>query len=793
MLMLCLALSLIGPFSVAPAVARDETSTEQVSEDTPADEALEEEVVVEETSSEEPTTEEQPAAEIAEVEPPADEETSQDTVEEEVEVVEEVDEAEPVAPPTGSLEIQLSAENGAGLSGRFAVTDADGAYVERRTEDGEAWFSDLAAGTATVSQLAGTTDFAFDDANPNYIDVPADGHATLPITNNFLDADDDGFGDSVDVCGAGSDEFDTDADDTPDACDETPNGDTDEDGVDNLDDSTPNGDDDDDGVDNADDVCAEGDDDVDADADDTPDACDETPDGDTSEIVAEVAAEPEVVKEAPVTCQQADAVAPWIATDLADYPPGATVTLTGGNWVAGQTIEILVEDDGLADAERGPWSHTATVTADAQGGFAYGFDLAPWFVADYNVVATGECAEAKTSFTDGFTVTNATVNGGTVTTVGPGASIAAAMTINLTTAGDIWRATSWGYGGTFSCVNHTDFQGVASHTATFPITAPSSSGEYDLTLRAHTSDSCANPVAASRQLPKGVVVSTDRTATATITPTTATAGATATQFQITVRSTTNGDFIASARSSIPTGFANVQIVSVTATGPFKGGGGTWSGNTTSAAGTISLSTSNANAELANGGQVTVTFTANVPTTAGSYLWGTQAWKNSNFSSSTFAISSQPVVTVTAAQTACTPTASINGASLNFGSLAWNNGAYPSGNGGLAIQIASSGTNCTGFPTSWTVQASTGAMNRSGGGGTIPANAVSYTGNGAGSPPSGLAPSSAKSLGGTAQVIATGNATTSTGTWNAAFSLAPPTTSPPGTYTGTITITAAVGS
>jgi hypothetical protein len=76
------------------------------------------------------------------------------------------------------------------------------------------------------------------------------------------------------------------------------------------------------------------------------------------------------------------------------------VTLNGGGWVAGQKVEIFVDDDGVADAEMGPWSHAATVTASASGVIVNQFNLAPWFVANYSVVATGECSEARTAFTD---------------------------------------------------------------------------------------------------------------------------------------------------------------------------------------------------------------------------------------------------------------------------------------------------------------------------------------------------------------------------------------------------------
>jgi hypothetical protein len=615
-IILLVAVSLVGPFSVAPAMAQDEA---------PADE-----VMAEVTTSDEDTTTEQAPAE-------------QPAAEEQVAYVEQ-------APPTvltGSLQIRLTDTNGVGLSGLFALTDGSGAYHERWTEGGVAWFPELVVGTAAISQLSGTTDYAFDGSTYGYIDVPAGSHVVLSMVNAFLDADGDGYGDSVDRCAAGSDAVDTDADGTPDACDEPLNGDDDADHVDNAVDACPAGDD---ATDGGDDSIADTCDDTAGGVAPVEPVVDETDEEALVVIAVDVAAEPVVVQEAPVSCRLADAVAPWITTDLADYPPSSLVTLTGGNWVGGQTIEILVEDDGLTDAERGPWSHAATATADAQGGFTYHFNIAPWYVANYSIVVTGECSEAKTAFTDSFMVTTATVNGGASTTVGPGATISATVTVSRSAANDNWQYTSWQIsGGQLVCVDTQNFSGIGTSTVAYPITAPAASGEYDVEFRAYSNANCnGTQFGTPRTLLKGIIVSA-------------------------------------------------------APGP------------------------------------------------------------------------------------CTATASLAGSNLNFGSSAWDGTSYPTITGALAIQISSSGTNCSGFPSSWTVQASTGVMNRSGGG-TIPGTAISYTGTGSGSPPTGLTPSGAKALGGTAQVIATGNATTSTGTWTAGFSLAPSSSAEPGTYTGSITIT-----
>jgi hypothetical protein len=89
--------------------------------------------------------------------------------------------------------------------------------------------------------------------------------------------------------------------------------------------------------------------------------------------------------------------APTIQSDQADYPPGATVTLTGSNWQAGESVHINVNDD-----QGQTWSRNVDVTADASGQVQDQFQLPDWFVATYNVTATGaQSGVVTTSFTDG--------------------------------------------------------------------------------------------------------------------------------------------------------------------------------------------------------------------------------------------------------------------------------------------------------------------------------------------------------------------------------------------------------
>jgi YDG domain len=87
-----------------------------------------------------------------------------------------------------------------------------------------------------------------------------------------------------------------------------------------------------------------------------------------------------------------------IASDKADYGPGEMVYLTGSGWQPGESVRIVVNDDGLQEQ---PWQRDVTLTADAAGNIADSFELAVWFVANYTVTATGEqSGTATTAFTD---------------------------------------------------------------------------------------------------------------------------------------------------------------------------------------------------------------------------------------------------------------------------------------------------------------------------------------------------------------------------------------------------------
>ena len=88
---------------------------------------------------------------------------------------------------------------------------------------------------------------------------------------------------------------------------------------------------------------------------------------------------------------------PTVQSDKEDYAPGELVTLTGGGWQPGESVNIVVNDD-----EGQTWNRNVNVIADPSGNIADSFNLPDWFVATYTVTATGVTSgTATTTFTDG--------------------------------------------------------------------------------------------------------------------------------------------------------------------------------------------------------------------------------------------------------------------------------------------------------------------------------------------------------------------------------------------------------
>ena len=74
---------------------------------------------------------------------------------------------------------------------------------------------------------------------------------------------------------------------------------------------------------------------------------------------------------------------PALDSDEEEYAPGATVTLTGTGWHAGDTVHLAVDDD-ATDA----WDHSADVTVAADGTITDTFDLPDGLAAEFSATAT---------------------------------------------------------------------------------------------------------------------------------------------------------------------------------------------------------------------------------------------------------------------------------------------------------------------------------------------------------------------------------------------------------------------
>lgn len=141
--------------------------------------------------------------------------------------------------------------------------------------------------------------------------------------------------------------------------------------------------------------------------------------------------------------------APTIVSDLADYPPGGKVTLTGSGWQLGESVTIVVNDT-IGQS----WKLAKTVTADAEGRITLVFTLPDYYVSDYDVIATGVASGvARTTFTDAPIASNnwnywvesvtPTADG----VVGPGSTITYQLRARQTST---WTATVTGAAVTFA-------------------------------------------------------------------------------------------------------------------------------------------------------------------------------------------------------------------------------------------------------------------------------------------------------------------------------------------------------
>ena len=94
------------------------------------------------------------------------------------------------------------------------------------------------------------------------------------------------------------------------------------------------------------------------------------------------------------------------------------------------------------------------------------------------------------------TVTSATVNGGSVTTVAPGASIAAVLNVTTSGSDNNWQCSTWGIAtslpATPTIVDHSNHNNSGGYSEAFTMTAPSAAGTYNVYFVAYNNDACTS-------------------------------------------------------------------------------------------------------------------------------------------------------------------------------------------------------------------------------------------------------------------------------------------------------------
>ena len=119
---------------------------------------------------------------------------------------------------------------------------------------------------------------------------------------------------------------------------------------------------------------------------------------------------------------------PTLDSDEETYAPGDTVTLTGSDWQAGDTVHVAVNDDG-SDA----WDHSADVTVAADGTITDTFDLPDGLAAEFTATATDPTDRSATA-----TFTAVSAPAGTPTLDSDEETYAPGDTVTLT--GSDWQA-----------------------------------------------------------------------------------------------------------------------------------------------------------------------------------------------------------------------------------------------------------------------------------------------------------------------------------------------------------------
>jgi cysteine-rich repeat protein len=200
----------------------------------------------------------------------------------------------------------------------------------------------------------------------------------------------------------------------------------------------------------------------------------------------------------------------YLGNDKTDFEPGDIVYIYGTGFNPVSQIDIsVIRPDTVTESCNAfscyPRFLNGLQNSDAEGDFVYHYDL-NGIVGEYNVNVTDGTNSAQTTFTDARTITGATLDGGSSVTVARGASITAAVTVQVTSPSE-WKSTRYRIGGgSWVCVDTPDHPYGSTYTESFSITAPSDLGTYNVDFEAYFSDSCGTAGSNTYTLTDGITV-----------------------------------------------------------------------------------------------------------------------------------------------------------------------------------------------------------------------------------------------------------------------------------------------
>lgn len=182
---------------------------------------------------------------------------------------------------------------------------------------------------------------------------------------------------------------------------------------------------------------------------------------------------------------------PIITTDKLDYFPTDRAYISGKNFVSNTPYTLHISSGDMPMV-----SYTVTVTTDQDGNFVYAYQLDGNYRPDYLIeVKSGDDVIATLNFTDSRSVLSATLNGSATTSVNPGATVNASVTV-LTWLGildlnDNWRSVSYKIGNNPAvCANTPNHNGFGLYNEPFSFNAPIVPGFYNVTFKAFSNDTC---------------------------------------------------------------------------------------------------------------------------------------------------------------------------------------------------------------------------------------------------------------------------------------------------------------